>query len=129
MAEKFPITSITFNRRTKCLILGDEFGNIEIWDLSKLLDKLHAIDEEEKRKKKLLQQQQQKEELYLTQIEDKKMSSSKDLVKKSILSSQTQIQLTQDDEIPFFEDDIQKVCNLQGAHKVNNFYIYNYHYL
>lgn len=43
-----------FNKRTKTLLFGDEFGNLEMWDLSKMLDKLHNIDEEEKRKKKLL---------------------------------------------------------------------------
>lgn len=40
-----------FNKRTKTLLFGDEFGNLEMWDLSKMLDKLHNIDEEEKRKK------------------------------------------------------------------------------
>lgn len=50
--EKFPITALTFNNNTNTLILGDEFGKIEIWDLNPFLEKLKKIDDEEKKKKK-----------------------------------------------------------------------------
>lgn len=33
-------------------MLGDEFGKVEIWDLSVLLTKIKKIDEEEERRKK-----------------------------------------------------------------------------
>ena len=38
--EPFPITAIAFYSDEKALILGDEFGNIEGWDLTNILDLL-----------------------------------------------------------------------------------------
>lgn len=35
--EVFPVTAIDFDHYNKLLLLGDEFGNIEGWDLSELI--------------------------------------------------------------------------------------------
>lgn len=35
--EVFPITALNFYQAQKLLIMGDEFGNIEAWDLTELL--------------------------------------------------------------------------------------------
>jgi len=45
--EKFPIKCINFHSKRAQLIFGDEFGNVTIWDVSKLLIKLNQfhIDE------------------------------------------------------------------------------------
>lgn len=42
---------MAFNRDTSTLMLGDEFGKVEIWDLTKFLTKLNRIDEEDLKRK------------------------------------------------------------------------------
>lgn len=48
----FPVTAIEFDRYNKLLLLGDEFGNVEGWDLSELLKLVDECRLEEKKKKR-----------------------------------------------------------------------------
>lgn len=47
--ETFPVTAI--NYYDNLLYLGDELGNLKIWDLSKLMDKVNSYIVESKLKK------------------------------------------------------------------------------
>jgi WD40 repeat protein len=51
-SEVFPVTAIDFDRYNKLLLLGDEFGNVEGWDLSELLKLIDECKIEEKKKKR-----------------------------------------------------------------------------
>lgn len=50
--EVFPITALDFDRYNKLLLLGDEFGNIEGWDLSEVIKLVDESRIEEKKKKR-----------------------------------------------------------------------------
>ena len=41
--ERFPIASLAYDSERKYLLLGDEFGNLSVWDISKLIDKMDII--------------------------------------------------------------------------------------
>ncbi len=40
VAEPFPVTAVKFDKESQILLLGDEFGNIQGWLLSRFLDAL-----------------------------------------------------------------------------------------
>jgi hypothetical protein len=40
--DMFPVTSIAFHSKRRILLLGDEFGNIQTWDVNELIE---IIDE------------------------------------------------------------------------------------
>ncbi len=40
--EKFPATCFSFYRKLKYLLIGDDFGNVAIWNITKLLEKLDS---------------------------------------------------------------------------------------
>lgn len=46
------MTAIEFDRYNKLLLLGDEFGNVEGWDISDLLKLVDDCRLEEKKKKR-----------------------------------------------------------------------------
>lgn len=41
--ENFPVSAFAYNGAKKLLILGDLFGNISIWNMTKFLDKLNSL--------------------------------------------------------------------------------------
>ncbi len=51
--ERFPITALCFERDSKTLVIGDPFGNIDFWDISRLCEKVdeHKLDDSKKRSK------------------------------------------------------------------------------
>lgn len=50
--ESFMVLSVSFHAKERLLILGDEFGNISIWNLTPLLLKLNAFVYDHKISKK-----------------------------------------------------------------------------
>eukprot|EP01016_Furgasonia_blochmanni_P035069 TRINITY_DN3849_c0_g3_i2.p1 TRINITY_DN3849_c0_g3~~TRINITY_DN3849_c0_g3_i2.p1 ORF type:complete len:733 (-),score=175.98 TRINITY_DN3849_c0_g3_i2:58-2256(-) len=40
--EQFPISSMAFDAKTKYLIIGDDFGNVTLFDTSRLIEKIDA---------------------------------------------------------------------------------------
>lgn len=42
------MTALAFNRALKYLFLGDEFGNVTIWSLKELLQKLDDVKDDKK---------------------------------------------------------------------------------
>jgi len=47
--ESFPVSAMAFNERNRCLYLGDDFGYVAIWDLTKILAKLDDLTSNDER--------------------------------------------------------------------------------
>jgi hypothetical protein len=64
--EQFPVNCLAFYDKSNYLLMGDEFGNVTVWDLSDLLNRLKEFNIDEKRGKKPYQLNQtwpQKDEI------------------------------------------------------------------
>ena len=42
VVEMSPVTAMNFDPKNLCLLLGDEFGNIELWDCSKFIERIQT---------------------------------------------------------------------------------------
>jgi len=49
--ENFPVSAMAFNEQNRCLYLGDDFGYVAIWDLTKILAKLDELTSNEDKMK------------------------------------------------------------------------------
>ena len=41
--EHFPITALKFDKKSQCLLVGDEFGNVQVWSLARFIDALIMV--------------------------------------------------------------------------------------
>ena len=113
--EKFPVTAVAFNSKLKYLILGDEFGNIVVWDLTimlEILDEHQNDDKKNKSKKPLSYQSNHKTDdhsinmygkaIFPTEIDNEGFKSKANVNKKQIRE--------------FSESDIVEVGQIRKAH-------------